>query len=478
MRGRFVISNDAGLEVPGAERHEAAGLVVWTEGETGFREIRDHSGVPWGVLGRPIDTAELGDATDTIAAQATDGVVERTRDWCNRWALFNSDVLITDAQGSLPVFHARDGERVIVSNSVLLLARLTGAEPERARTLNRDVFPEWIPAPLTAHRGIRHLLPSSRLHWKDGSVTPWKRYRVTSVTVSEGVDDWESRVRTAMTNTAAAFDRVLLGLSGGYDSRSILAASVATQTPLECVTLQHPQIFPYDIDLPPELARRARRPHRFVAPGPFDETRYREFVDHSGGLVAVMDDLLYARGQYELAEPGERAALMRCHGWEVGYAFYWRRLPPWEELDTERFGKFISRRWKVFGTWREMLSEELDLWFEHYLQCRTEDVDWRDAFFIDQRQCAWLGPVDEALSQLAIEIVQLGGCQALFDTHLSMPLAPRRHRVPTHQLIERLAPELSTIPYNPKTFSRFEGMGWKTKRRMRRWAARLGMLLG
>ena len=95
---------------------------------------------------------------------------------------------------------------------------------------------------------------------------------------------------------------IALPLTGGHDSRTLLATAVAAGVHVEAYTLELERIASADRDLPPRLAAAVGVPHRYIRPArPPDPRRLALWDEHTAGHAVDADRELFAKGQLDRA---------------------------------------------------------------------------------------------------------------------------------------------------------------------------------
>jgi len=167
-----------------------------------------------------------------------------------RWVLIveagGHTVLLADPAGLRQTYHAVSGAGAVwaASQSAFLAQVLDlPVDPEAAEFAGSVYFrsyPEpWWPADATLHQGSQRLLPNHLLDLRTGLVRRfWPDAPKGRLSVDEAADRCATLLRGSM-NAAAARGPLVLGLTAGIDSRSLLAASRDVQAGLLCCTIDN-----------------------------------------------------------------------------------------------------------------------------------------------------------------------------------------------------------------------------------------------
>ncbi len=386
------------------------------------------------LLGVAVQTLpDRGDPADELA-----GPPPRTEDWAGRWALLDGDLLAPDAAAALALFH-RDG--VWASSSPALLAELTPALPAGA-PIRYGVGMDWHPPPGSGIEGLGRLLPSQALDLSDGAVVPRPLPQPDPTRdPDEILERLRLRLVTAISRLAAAGGPLALPLTGGHDSRALLAAATAAGVTVEAYTFELPGIASADRELPPRLARAVGATHRIIPRrAPADPQRLELWDRHTARHAVDEDRQCFATGQYDEVA---HAAFDLGDFYEVGRGYYDHVLPT---------GPPASARAMAAILLRELPSPNpaaIEAWAEWVQATPVPGLDWRDRFYLEQRLGGWLAAIDQGLDLVGVNKVHLAGCAAFIAETLSLPFAMRRRGVPHDELIRRMAPALAAFPVNP-----------------------------
>ena len=143
-----------------------------------------------------------------------------------------------DSFGVHPVYFWNDGETWLISNSVALLDKLTGANELDPDGVCRFLSLGWVAGNRTLRKGVSSFPPGERWIWKRGESEPRRRI-TTSIGVIAGQKKTAlsrsriSRLSEDMARPLRAigrnFDNVLCPLTGGRDSRVLAALLVQNE---------------------------------------------------------------------------------------------------------------------------------------------------------------------------------------------------------------------------------------------------------
>jgi hypothetical protein len=135
------------------------------------------------------------------------------------------------------------------------------------------------------------------------------------------------------------------------------------------------------------------------------------------------------------------------HGFALASGFWKLRLLP-ACCDNPEFG--AQRLARLFG---EPLGSTATAgvrdWLEWALQHPHEKLDWRDRFFIEQRQAGWLSSKEQLYDLGGPERFPVLNAARTYALLLGLDEHQRLGSVVQVELMRRIAPELLRYPFNP-----------------------------
>jgi len=389
------------------------------------------------------DTAHgliLGDPLPTVEADAG------PETWSGRWIRIQAGVLRLDSGGLLACFMRQTPAGRWASSSLEVLRTLDPEQPPHADRLERNWrLMDWYPPPHSAIEGVTRLLASQTLVLATGE-------RGRSSLPQPQPDDRDrstGRVRSRLVNAiAAASDlaaadggRVWIGLTGGRDSRLLLAAAVDAGIDVMTHTFIRPQTTQGDRDLPPKLAAAAGYEHVFISLEGVDAQRAADFDTHTSGGFSGGPQLQYSSGALEQVEAS--SVMLEGGCFEMARGYYYDRLPrdvggdPGSAADVV-LEKFPSQRPAGVRAWADWAFADPD-----------DGLDWRDRFYLEQRVGGWLSAGLQGFDISGRRSLHIGNDRGILADLLGFPQAERRASSHQAALVELMAPALAAFPYNP-----------------------------
>ncbi|MEQ9371500.1 MAG: hypothetical protein RIG63_21100 [Coleofasciculus chthonoplastes F3-SA18-01] len=413
---------------------------------------QDLEGVKWGVLGLAIESIqEKLDPLKEIAKTNTTKVTNIYSSWSGRWVLFGNNQIHPDASSLLGCFYGiRDG-KIWVSSSPVLLAKILF--PARkplvdSRVLTYEVGISWFTPPHSRFSGIQRLLPSQIIDFKEQKIKPRSLMPPidTSRNHTEILDLVKSALITIIKKLQEVSQEIWLGLTAGYDSRLMLVLSRAAEVEIKPFTRIATRTSIADLVLPPELARKCGYDHVFMQVGKRDTQRQRLVVEHSGGHISEGDAEPFIKG----VRQGMTGISFGGHGFAIASGFAkLPTLPP--TFDNPEIGaKQIAQLFQesANSTATAGLQEWLT-WVEKYPQ---KNLDWRDRFYLEQRQAGWLSSKEQVYDLGQLERFPILNCAYIYSILLSVKKEQRIGSFVQEDLIGQVMPELLEYPFNPDDF--------------------------
>jgi hypothetical protein len=230
-------------------------------------------------------------AVDRLAACSDfDELEEATAGLAGRWwlmARFADECrLYPDAVGSRSIFHGGGAERVWAASQPGLAPRDSGvsAPPERLARLWQSRSANAWPAAHTPYSGARQLLPNHYLELGSGRVRRfWPTRALPALSLEAGVERMARSLNGTFRAIEARSGRAALPLTGGIDSRVLLACAGNARAWLDCFTVVDTATPLHDMWLPLRMARSLKLRFRF-APAARDAVEAELIAQNTGHL--------------------------------------------------------------------------------------------------------------------------------------------------------------------------------------------------
>jgi hypothetical protein len=238
-------------------------------------------------------------------------------------------------------------------------------------------------------------------------------------------------------------------VTGGRDSRLVLAAALAAGLDFEGVTGGAPD--EPDVRIGQELCTAAGVPHSLLPADPHgnmwsDHRRAAEVVRlTAGGTATLADAAGFPLGPRE----GPLPLWHSGQGGEIGRAYYGRgdaRDPA--SLAARLYDAFTARRPHrrelLSGAGREIVEGQLRAWVEAQLEQGVEAADVPDMFYVHQRMARWAAPTHGCVEYVRDTTSPLWSRRVIAD--LLAPSADERATAAYHRrVLALLTPQLARV---------------------------------
>src|SRR6185436_1140308 len=159
--------------------------------------------------------------------------------------------------GLIGCFYTKINEENWVSNSLGILREIGGLEPHPEKLRHRSHL-EWYTLPRSRFEGVNKLLPSQFLNLK--TLQPIHRplpQPLKGLMYEDILDMITEKIKTSLLNVSALNKRMFLPLTGGRDSRLLLAACHYAGINIKTYTAGRPRISNADLKFPLKLSKAA-----------------------------------------------------------------------------------------------------------------------------------------------------------------------------------------------------------------------------
>lgn len=342
-----------------------------------------------------------------------------------------------DASGGLPAIYA-PGARMVGATTTLI--DQFHALPDDEDVEDIFSFPSrrgFLPFGVTPKQGAYRLMPSHELALGDFSAARiWPETPLVRIGPGEVPDQARkvaSILREQVTAILAQGPASLL-LSGGRDSRAILAAARGRTGNLRAETLGSSQV--RDVFLARKVARLAGVAHRHISILPCPDQDLTDWLDRSGRMmfdpVSRLGPTVRANDTGAISMSGTGAEIMRASNWEPG------------DIHSEKLG--ISR---LLGQIRmpdhPRIREAASAWLNEL--CDVDTPHALDLAKIEQIHGCWSGSAVYGHIQERPSILPFSG-RRLYNLSLAVPLKNRLDGSFQAAVLHALWPDLGRIPAN------------------------------
>lgn len=414
------------------------------------------------VLGWPLISGNIPLPGSQITISPIDGATVRSGsegDWPGRWLSLRTDLetVRIDALGTLAAVYTHSDQ--LVASTALLL------RPDLEASIRLGEYPDsapdlYFPCGLTAFDGVCRLLPNHELRLAGMRAERyWPKGDLLQIPENDGKEICRAAVLSVRRNLlalVAASNSLVCGLTGGRDSRVLLAAmtdSVRERTTF--VTYKYPgrPELGRDVSVAKRLARRLSLRHRVLTvteSGRDGRLEYLKRIGLSGGSGKVRD---FHDANLPYCIKG--CSLIAGFGGEVAVAYFCR------SGDDKRFDLRPAELLRLFNLpdfspFRAAVAN----WMQGF-EGRPSNATLIEAFYIENRVGSWSAPHAYGFAPFPIYSIPFSD-PVYRDLCLSLPLAFRKSRASQISMIDAVAPELLDVP-----FERFLGFDWVREKLVR-----------
>ncbi len=361
-----------------------------------------------------------------------------------RWLMLvqiGSDVrLYPDACGNRPVFYvgSRADLGVWAATQPRLLVLLHGLKPDKQLSfeyLRTNPHNAW-PGEITPYPDIRQLLPNHYLDLRSGEPRRfWPRGELPERDL-ESAAQLIVRKFHGLIDSASRRRRVVLPLSGGNDSRALLAAAGDLREKLSLVTMIYPGIRYSDIWLSRKIARRLGLVHRRIPVRAGSDAVRRVFRMNTAdmfwdpGLMWVHTFQEFDNDYFVLN--GDNAGILRAIHYRDGRIN--GPLTPVRLAEiTSHSGNAVAI--EAFRRWRQSLPPVSDTMLLDLVQWEIRAGNWVS--------------LAETLLDTVCEPIAPFNCREVLEAGLGVSSVHRVHPAALFRRIYEIgAPEIADLPVN------------------------------
>lgn len=362
--------------------------------------------------------------------------------WCGRYVLIDHATVYTDTCSLLAVFYSEKG----LSSDCTLLAKAAGQE-EKIYTPGPGVM-NWMPGPLTHYDGVYKLLASQTYQYTTGEVGSRQLLAQGYQSIpdeKERLDRIAEYFSHSLHNMCQALPgkKLLLALTGGYDSRTLFALAKHAGIDFDAYTLEYDTIYADDVTIPQKLCQLTGVKHHYV---PVDHERHdpqleKDYITHTAGLIRDQDRIFYAHGQYQdlIGQFGE-VVFLRSSIWENVIEYFRRSF-------TEQGPGFDFYDWfgVVEGSREKASLEQYFAWNEAHPQ---KDLVASNVFLWLQREGCWLSAIESGFDLLDNALsLQPANCRLIMSLMLDFPRDERLMKYHQAKLIRHVCPSFGEVPF-------------------------------
>lgn len=367
-----------------------------------------------------------------------------SKNWTGRWVLIVKDKLITDSTGLMGAFYWCCDEQWIISSSLSIISLLL------ARPITDSVQTgglDWHLLPGTIMPSVNQLFCTQYITFSTRLKVHFiERFtNQGALSTEEKVKGVISRLITSLKNIEKFSKRgIYIALTGGKDSRLVLAAALSAQVKFSSFTMEHKMMLRADKIIPEKIAKKYSFPWRFIRMQPQSDNLYYDYLLFNGGNSKGADIFFYSSHQHQQI-PND-AIVIRSGLFEAGQSYGRRTMGN----TRDRFqADFLS----YYNTSMRAISQRasFDEWLRYESEHPIAFIDIRDRFYVEQRVNGWVSAIEQALTINDFNSIQIANCQEIISILLSASDKERLNNYLAYKMIENLVPSLLNFPVNKRT---------------------------
>ena len=384
--------------------------------------------------GKPAPSQQVLDCT------SPSDLLKEEETWCGRYVLVVADQVYLDASGLFGVFYSEIG---ISSDLSILTAQMNLSKTD----WKPDDIIRWFPGPGTPYEKIFRQLPS-QIYDLDSGRLAFRNLLAQGVERIENesllIEKFSDLFCSSLNNLAEKYadHKLLIALTGGYDSRTLFALAVRAGIPFECYTLEHDRMPLGDIEYPPRLCEIEKIPYAYYHRDQTDYSREREeeYIEHLSGMQLEQDRTFYAFGQYqELTEKFGPVVLLRSGVWEIVQEYDRRAVD--EKCDIRELLNYYEL---------PLNSLEASSFQAFFDWCNAHPLPMTDTnrYFWEQRCGSWIAESEHGFD-IYEDIISLQpvNCRKLLTMLFQFPKQERMVKYHQVRIINEVSSSLAQIPF-------------------------------
>lgn len=367
-------------------------------------------------------------------------IIQEEKTWCGRYVLIANDNIYLDTIGLLGIYYHQNA----ISSSINVLCQHL-AIPVVFPDLKQGDQPPFLPGMMTGYKDILRLLPSQVLNIKSSI------YHIRKLLPDETIkrDSLEEQVEKFSTTFSCSLnnmyqhlnnDNIMLALTGGRDSRALLAIISKTNIPYKLFSLEHDHISNGDLFIPSKLAKAINKQYLYIKrKNNFNLQLYNDFRTHCAGFAFDEDWKFYAYNQYQcLKKDYNKIVILRSGIWSIPSSYYFftyngslnlKTIYP--SLSKNKLHLQSAEQWLNYAQ-NDMINKDINIW---------DRMDW------ELDTTCWLAPIEQSLDIFDdIIFLQPANCRKIIS--LMYGFENRKNKYFEEQIANYLCPQFKDIPYD------------------------------
>jgi hypothetical protein len=384
-----------------------------------------------------------------------DNFADYTSDWSGRWILIIGNRLCLDPSGMLGCYYTKHDESFAISSSLALLNELFNfKEVDDYKNIQHGKAMNWFPPPLTRYVEIKKLLIGEALNITEGTLYSLNKKENPFVNMRphELHDALSLRLSNIINNISKVYgEEVYLPLTGGFDSRTLLAVLLNHQLKFSAFIFEHDNLSHADKSIPVKLSKKFNFSFTFIKrTSPLDKEKYNQYIQHSSGEAIDAGLLFYSHDQYEslaFKSKNDKKIILRGGVWEVGRKIFTTACIDVSLTEEEDIVDNFKQCFPIIAE-SPLHERSIRLWLKHTKKT-SSNLGFKDRFYLEQRVSGWLSSLEQAADLTCFDRIHPANCQDIIDL-LSLCSGH-----PQPEMMKVICPDLLKTPFNKKSPKEF-----------------------
>ena len=241
-------------------------------------------------------------------------------------------------------------------------------------------------------------------------------------------------------------DNVWLSLTGGVDSRTNLAVAFYSGIKFHTYTVIRNNTNKNDLVLPRKICKKMVRKNLFLSDiQESTSSRKTIYNEHTAGCSVGTERKQFLAG-IDVPNPSNAVVLWGTV-WESYLKYYYQYFEKGKTLD-ERIENINSICDEII-TKSSIHKKSLAKWLKYIENNFSEEVDWRERLYFEQRVGGWGSYSAQGLDLLDSVRIAPINCQELLELLLSLDV-PIADKSIQYSIINRCCPKISKIRYGER----------------------------
>lgn len=442
---QFILSSNK-ITHTGMREHRVFGVYLYTDSRLNVEEYTCQGGKKVLIIGNAfcMDKAVKSIKDDIIVWDGNDSI-SLTRYWTGRWVLITENELVTDASGLMALFYNINGSEWYVSSSLALLSSIIDAKINKSV---KNFRIGWHIVPGTFADGINQLICTQKLVFDSHTLLAIPSIWINNfskLSTEEKCEKLAALLINGVKNIYMHSGREIVhALTGGKDSRLVLAALLRAGIPFSVYTAEHDNISTADRTIPRKISRDFRIRYQYIKRKRLSKRLAADYKDFTAGSIFEEDAKFYACKQF--AQLPQNSIIIRSGLFEAGQVFGRQIAGANEE-------SFVFGITQYYSELKTNISQKKAFqdWLDYVHKTPIEYLDIRDRFYIEQRVGGWVAAIEQSLDMNDFISIQIANCAELLSILLSCNEEERRKFLLSYETIRMLEPKLLEYPINKRT---------------------------